>query len=65
MKHFVFIRSKDDADQSWGLAFQGATLREVRDHMNDRSLYKEPTDWTFLVIKGRELPVDFQAVVKF
>ena len=65
MKHFVFVKSANDSDASWGLALEGATLREVRNHMNDRSLYKDPTDWVFLVIKGRILPVNFQATVKF
>ena len=65
MKHFVFFKSKDDAEASWGLALEGATLPEVRAHMNDRNRYTDPTIWEFMVIKGRELPVDFEAVVKF
>jgi|GEM_PF-3936530 len=67
MKHFVFFTPASDPDEgkSWALALKAATLREVRDHMNDRKLYPDPTVWKFMVIKGRELPVDFQAVVKF
>lgn len=65
MKHFVFVKSANDSDANWGLALENATLREVRDHMDNRAFYKNPTDWIFLVIKGRKLPVAFQAVVKF
>lgn len=65
MKHFVFFKSKGDAEASWGLALEEATLREVRNHMNNRTIYKDPTEWTFKIIKGRELAVNFQAVVKF
>lgn len=65
MKHFVFVKPTNDPETSWGLALKDATLKEVRAHMNNRSLFPDPTEWLFMVIKGRELPVDFQAVVKF
>lgn len=65
MKHFVFVKSANEPDEGWELVMIDATLKEVRGHMNDRTIYPDPTAWKFLVIKGKKLPVDFQAVVKF
>lgn len=64
MKHFVFFKPKNDAEASWGLALEEATPREVRAHMNNRTIYKDPTEWTFKIIRGRELPTEFEVVVK-
>jgi len=64
MKHFVFFKAKNDAEASWGLALEDATLPEVRAHTNNRTIYKDPTEWTFKIIRGRELPAEFEVVVR-
>lgn len=63
MKYFVFVASATDPDNNWSLAQTVERMSEVKRHMNDRNLYPDPTAWQFKVIKGRELTVDFQAMV--
>lgn len=40
-----------------------ATMKEVKAHLDDKDIYADPSDWGFLVIKGRELKIDFEAKV--
>lgn len=64
MKHFVFVKAKDDPGESWGLPLEDATLPEARAYMNNRSIYPDPTAFRFRLFRGTELPVHFEAVVK-
>ena len=63
-RYFILMASTADADDGWSLVCTKQTKADVEDHINDRSLYPDPTAWEFKVILGREIPVDFPAKIR-
>ena len=64
VKHFVLVTSADEPDGPFGLPLEDATLKEAKAHIDNRTIYPDPTAWKFRLFRGTELPIEFRAVVK-
>ena len=63
MTYFVFAKTTDPEDTVWGFQLETKDFKEVKAHMNNRSLYRDPSGWEFKIIRGRELEVNLEATV--